>query len=119
MLRGWAAIVHGDLKPNNIMLMDNGTVKVMDFGLSRRAEHPTDSANTQVGLSTEAGEITGTPSYMSPEQSRGEPVTTASDVFSLGVVLCEMLVGRKMFTGKNVVQDRQVSAPLDHKHQSA
>ena len=87
-------IVHRDIKPQNIMLTPRGQVKVLDFGLARRSQ--TDDAATLTG--TAFGVIAGTLSYMSPEQLRGEPVDPASDVFSLGCVVYEMLSGRHPFT---------------------
>ena len=84
-------IIHRDLKPGNVMLMPDETAKVLDFGLARH----TDSASTITG-----GEgLLGTVPYMSPEQCRGEPVTAATDVYSLGTVLYEMLAGRRPFEG--------------------
>jgi eukaryotic-like serine/threonine-protein kinase len=97
-------IVHGDLKPANILLSADGVVKITDFGLSRRAEGSGDSEKTVDWPPPGAGKIAGTPLYMSPEQTRGEPVTPASDVFTLGVVLHEMLTGRKAFAARNVLQ---------------
>ena len=97
-------IAHGDLKPANIMLIDDGVAKITDFGLSRRAELPKETDDTAVGILTDKTKITGTPSYMSPEQTRGEPVTPKSDVFSLGVVLFEMITGEKAFAGDNMLQ---------------
>src|SRR5262249_6351531 len=72
--------------------------------LSRRAALSEDSETIQNWVSADEGTIAGTPAYMSPEQSRGEPVTPKSDVFSLGAVLYEMLTGRPAFTGENVLQ---------------
>lgn len=97
-------LAHGDLKPANIMLTNDGVAKIMDFGLSRREARPSDSAETPIRGLAEAGHIVGTPGYMSPEQTRGERATTTSDVFALGVVLYELLTGRTAFPGATVLQ---------------
>jgi eukaryotic-like serine/threonine-protein kinase len=81
-------IVHRDVKPRNILITDSGHVKVADFGIARAAEATTIS---------DLGEILGSAKYMSPEQAAGEPVGPASDLYSLGVVLYEMLTGRVPF----------------------
>ena len=93
-------IVHRDLKPGNIMVTSAG-VKVLDFGLAKQygaaaAEAPT---ATLSAVETQAGLVVGTAAYMSPEQAKGEPVDARSDVFALGVVLYEMLCGRRPFLG--------------------
>ena len=89
-------IVHRDVKPDNVMLREDGYVKVLDFGLARvvlseKAGEVTVSAETRSGL------VLGTIGYLSPEQARGETVTTASDVFSFGILLYELLTGQHPF----------------------
>ena len=90
-------LVHRDIKPANVWLEgQNRQVKILDFGLARAASQ-TEGAE-QV---TQQGAIIGTPAYMSPEQATGEPVDSRTDLFSLGVVLYQMLTGQRPFTGKN------------------
>jgi serine/threonine protein kinase len=96
-------IVHGDLKPANILLTDEGVAKVTDFGLSRIAP-PRGQSDETTDWQEQFGKVAGTPGYMSPEQSRGAPAVPASDVFSLGATLYEMLTGQKAFTGGNVLE---------------
>src|SRR6187200_2306422 len=83
-------IVHRDIKPHNVIVDGEGRVKVMDFGIARAG------AASQM---TEAGSIIGTAQYLSPEQARGAPVDQTSDLYSVGVVLYEMLTGQVPFTG--------------------
>ena len=88
-------IVHRDIKPANVLLSDRGRVKVGDLGIARLAEGTTDG-----GTAT----IVGTPRYMAPEQASGQPVTPATDVYSAGIVLYEMLAGRAPFGGESAVE---------------
>ncbi|HEX5046573.1 MAG TPA: protein kinase [Gammaproteobacteria bacterium] len=87
-----AGIVHRDLKPGNIMLRDNGTVALIDFGISRSAHVNREGADG-------GGPITGTPYYMSPEQARGASTDERTDIYALGVILYQMLTGEKPYAG--------------------
>jgi serine/threonine-protein kinase len=86
-------IIHCDIKPHNIMVLGDDTVKMMDFGIARIARDP---------LSSDSENTIGSVHYLSPEQAMGEEVEPASDVYSVGVMLYEMLTGQKPFDGKDV-----------------
>jgi beta-lactam-binding protein with PASTA domain/tRNA A-37 threonylcarbamoyl transferase component Bud32 len=88
-------VIHRDIKPHNMMLTPDGLLKVTDFGIARAAN--------QVEM-TEVGSIVGTAQYLSPEQARGQTVGPQSDIYSLGVVLYEMLTGEVPFTGSSAVE---------------
>jgi serine/threonine-protein kinase len=90
-------IVHRDIKPSNIMLMPDGrTVKVMDFGIAHLA-------STTGAQHTRVGDVLGTPQYMSPEQTKGAKIDGRSDLFSVGIILYQMLTGKPPFQGDSVV----------------
>jgi eukaryotic-like serine/threonine-protein kinase len=105
-------IIHRDIKPSNIIVSKDMRVKLTDFGIAR-VEDPAATSHTQVGA------ILGTPSYMSPEQIAGRRVDGRSDLFSLGVVLYEWLLGQKPFKGANItaifhaISDRPPTPPTE------
>jgi serine/threonine protein kinase len=119
-----AGIVHRDVKPDNIMLRPDGYVKVLDFGLAKLTEkshQPTPSGSeldTMVKADTVPGTVLGTVNYMSPEQARGQVLDQRTDIFSLGVVLYEMVAGRRPFVAATSVDTlvailEKDPAPLD------
>jgi eukaryotic-like serine/threonine-protein kinase len=101
-------LVHRDVKPQNVLLNDEGEVKVTDFGIAR-------SLHVESGV-TQTGTVLGTGEYLAPEQASGRTVTPATDVYSLGVVLWELLAGDVPFTGDNFVAValRHVNEPPPH-----
>jgi serine/threonine protein kinase len=108
-----AGIVHGDVKPQNVMLRGDGGVVLCDFGIARTLRGP--------AVAPAAGEERiGTPFYLSPEQARGEPVTPASDLYSLGVMLVEMLAGERPYRAESLglLLAQHCSAPVPRLPQS-
>lgn len=99
------SVVHRDLKPDNVMLTDEGEVKILDFGLARLDEPATVGHDQDVTAAamTMPGQIMGTPGYMSPEQAAGKPTDARTDLFSLGVVLYEMVTGARPFRGDSAM----------------
>jgi serine/threonine protein kinase len=103
-----AGIVHRDLKPGNVMLRDDGTVALIDFGISESTMSDTSDTQSQLAL------ISGTPYYMSPEQARGEATDERTDLYALGVILYQMLTNEKPYTGTTTeyILEQHKGAPL-------
>jgi serine/threonine protein kinase len=102
-----AGIIHRDLKPSNILVTQSpdtpAVVKVLDFGVAKLAEHALDDDEGTITL-RQTGSLIGTPRYMAPEQYNGDELTPAADVYSLGVILYEMLTGMAPFSGSSPVE---------------
>src|SRR5262249_42612433 len=114
-------IIHRDLKPGNVKVRADGTVKVLDFGLAKITE-PVSGASVSASMSptlslqaTAAGIILGTAAYMAPEQAAGKRIDRRADIWSFGVVLWEMLTGRRLFDGETMSHTLAdvLRAPID------
>jgi eukaryotic-like serine/threonine-protein kinase len=101
-------IIHRDLKPANVKVRPDGTVKVLDFGLAKALDPTTTSGSdamhspTLTARATQMGTIIGTAAYMAPEQARGKAVDRRADIWAFGVVVYEMLSGRRAFDGEDI-----------------
>lgn len=106
-----AGLVHRDLKPQNVMLRESDDIVLIDFGLAKFTAHQTHS--------TRAGTLRGSPYFMSPEQAQGSAVDARSDLYSLGIILFEMLMHRKPFHGANAIEvlQQHVNSPLPQLHE--
>ena len=99
-------ILHRDLKPANVMLREDNSPVLIDFGLARRS--------AEEGSVTGAGQVLGSPYYISPEQSQGEKVDGRTDLYGLGVMFFEMLAGRKPYVGRSAIEimTQHANAPI-------
>ena len=106
-----AGIIHRDIKPDNVMIRQDGLAKILDFGIAKLLESPAaagrlgeDDATAIKPQSTSPGMIIGTANYMSPEQAKGKEVDAKTDIFSFGIVFYEMLTGKRAFEGETALE---------------
>ena len=97
-----AGVIHRDLKPANVRITPDGRVKVLDFGLAKPANESAGGSSTDSVLTTEAGRLLGTPTYMAPEQARGKSIDRRVDIWAFGCVMYECLTGKRAFEGETL-----------------
>ncbi len=110
-------IIHRDIKPQNIMLSEQNTLKILDFGIAGLVEHMADTSAPENSTDITNNKTTpsaGTPSYMSPEQAQGLNLDQRSDIFSFGLVLYQMLTGKRAFVGNNATNVKQAICQGDY-----
>lgn len=113
-----AGVIHGDLKPGNILITPDNQVKIMDFGLARRIVPDVDDDTLPQDANTSGG-LSGTLGYLAPERARGEAPSPASDTFAFGLIFYEMLTGQRAVTGKNLLDTLQMIDRFDGSHHIA
>jgi serine/threonine protein kinase len=106
-------IIHRDLKPSNVKITPDGMVKVLDFGVAKVLDDASLLGSTVTLAPTEAAVVLGTPAYMAPEQAQGRPVDKRADIWAFGMLLYEMMAGKRAFAGRSASESLAVSLTTD------